>query len=153
MSVESSTEHAALVVQRPASLICTITNTTPQSPQKATQFGFTPSIKDALPTLNPASPTSYKLGYEVCVNKKVWKMQDNGKGILEVPRPQRTVRLQFQVVPCISGTIKLPCLLLHRVMMGKRSCDVEKTALTAAQVYNVSHGQVVSVNTNTSPHC
>lgn len=147
-------DHAGLVLHRPATLICTITNTTPQPPQE-TQFGFTPpSLEEALST--SSSPTSYKLRYEVCINKKVWNIQAHGQGILEVPGPQKTVRLQFQVVPITSGMIELPSLVLYRVDVdignggGKTSngrSGAEKIPLTNAQIYNMSRGKVVTVNT------
>lgn len=154
-----------VVTHRAALLLYTIRNITEQPPPE-TQFGTTPTSDLATPTSDQAIPTSdqatptsteYKLGYEVCVDKKAWSLQDPGagQGVLDVPGPQLASTLQFTIVPSGSGSFPMPRLLLKWVPMNSGGVAKEESAgvgcvLTDAQVYELSRGQLVTVHSSSS---
>lgn len=143
-SVEPAKDQVWIVGQQPAFLHYTIRNITEQPPPE-TQFG-------TMPTSGKTTPTSreYRLGYEVCVDKGAWSLQDptQGQGTLEMPRAQLTSQLLVTVVPSGSGSLPVPRLLLKWVPAD--TAGGEGCVLTDAQVYEVSRGQTVTVHTSSS---
>lgn len=148
-SVEPGREQACVTAHRPATLHYTIKNITAQPPQE-TQFGTTPLSGKTTHPSGDASPTSiaHRLGYEVCVDKKVWSLQEQGQGVVDIPEPQRSVRLAVGVVPSGNGSLPIPVLTLR---WGSAGLAVGGgAALTNAQVYNAYHSQTVNVQSLTA---
>lgn len=138
--------QAWVTVHKPCTLVYSIRNIMDQPPQE-TQFGTTPPSGEATPTR-----MDYKLGYEVCVDKKVWILQEQGRGLLSVPDYQLKTRLGLLVVPNKSGSLPVPHLLLKWVPSPGDSGGVvnEGCVLTNAQVYDLCQGQMVTVHTSSS---
>ena len=140
-NVEPARDQVWVTLHKPAALQYTIYNISPLGPQE-TQFG----------TTSPESPPpsmEYRLGYEVCVDKKVWSLQEVGHGVVDIPAPQQSVRVSVGVVPNGSGIVAVPELILRWVPAEQKS-GTEGCVLTGAQVYNVCHSQTVPVQTSPS---
>lgn len=115
-SVDPVKEQPLVTVHRPALLHFSIFSTAEDRAPQETQFAATSPVDITMHD----TPTSmgYRLGYEVCVDEKVWSFQEQGQGFIEVPGPQLTSHLHFQVVPKVSGPLPLPKLLLSWVPLN-----------------------------------
>lgn len=157
-SVEPARDQASLAVHKPALLLYTIKNIMPHPPQE-TQFGTTPPSSAATTPSDEAPPTNvtYRLGFEVCADKKVWSLKDRGQGAVDIPEPQMSVRVCVGVVPCVSGSFSIPELRLSWSVVQGRGFTAPPMAqnrgyvLTGAQVYNTCYGQTVSIHQNLIP--
>ena len=147
-AVEPAREQACLTAHRPATLLYTIRNITPRAPQE-TQFGTTPPSSAATSPSDETTPTNiaYRLGYEVCADKKAWSLQDQGQGVVDIPEPQQSVQLNVGVVPSGSGSLSIPELTL-RWLAAPPTPQGQGYVLTGAQVYNIYHSLTVSVQQN-----
>ena len=143
-----SKDQAGLLTHHVAILTYYICNTTEPLPQE-TQFGTTPTSTTPI-----SNQSDYKLGYELCVDKKAWSIQELGCDIIEIPGPGKMYTLQLEVTPTKSGSLLVPGLTLSWVPVnsGKKWLSDKSlgTELTNAQVYNSSHGHTVTVNTSSN---
>ncbi len=144
-------DNTSIVAHQPATLVCIITNITMPPPQE-TKFGFTPpSVEDSFKSCT--SVDIQKVGYEVQVDRKAWGIQGSGQGVFEMPASLKKARLQFQVVPTQSGVLQVPTVQLYKMTATDSSIAGEadkKLALTNAQVYDCSRGQLVTVHSDDS---
>ena len=92
-----------------------------------------------------------KLYYCVQVDTSQWTMLDSHEGVVRAPLTGQMVQLVINVSPNVTGLLPLPTLTLCKcpddfnlASLSKVS-DVELVPMTNAQVYNLSHGNVVSV--------
>ena len=91
-----------------------------------------------------------KLYYCVQVDARHWTMLDNHEGVVKVPLTGQ-IQLIISVSPNASGLLPLPTLTLCKcpddftLASPSKVPDVELVPMTNAQVYNLSHGNVVSV--------
>lgn len=138
-TLEPQKDQVWVIVKQPATLQYKVENVTVPPPQE-TRFGNTsPSTETA-----PSEP--FTVGYEVCVDKKVWSLEESseGQGVIDV-QPQEFKMITLNIIPNVSGPLPVPTLQLTWPARGQGSC-----MLTSAQVYNVNHGQVVTVHTSTA---
>lgn len=140
-SVEPQRDQVVVTMNQPAHLLYTITNIT-EPPPKETQLGTTPPTGEVTPTSTSPSGEC-RLGYEVCVDLGVWSLQEEGQGVMNMPAPGQSEELHLHVVPCSSGPLPIPPLLLKWLPEeGVAGC-----VLTPAQVYDVyPRGEVVTVS-------
>ena len=140
-SVQPVRDQVWVVAQRPALLVYEVRNITKQSLPE-TQFGTTPLSAETTPTTKER-----KLGYELCLDKGVWSLQESTqeRGVLATPTVQSVTTLQVAVVPNSSGSVPVP-----RLQLKWAGPDGEGQVLTDAQVYETSRGQTVTVHTSSS---
>ena len=91
-----------------------------------------------------------KLYYCVQADARHWTM-DSHEGVVRAPLTGQTIQLIISVSPNASGLLPLPTLTLCKcpddfnLASPSKVSDVELVPMTNAQVYNLSHGNVVSV--------
>ena len=91
-----------------------------------------------------------KLYYCVQVDARHWTM-DSHEGVVRAPLTGQTIQLVISVSPNASGLLPLPTLTLCKcpddfnLTSPSKVPDVELVPMTNAQVYNLSHGNVVNV--------
>ena len=92
-----------------------------------------------------------KLYYCVQVDARQWTMLDIHEGVVRAPLTGQMVQLVISVSPNATGLLPLPMLTLCKcpdnfnLASPSKVSDVELVPMTNAQVYNLSHGNVVSV--------
>ncbi len=144
--IEPSREHSCLLALLPAYLTFKIHNSSP----KETEFG-TPDNE-----ITPTSLANYKLGYKLCLDKRAWTLYEGHScGVINNPAPQDICELTFQVTPLRSGSLSFPTLTLSSLPLDTpvdkwREDQSLGTALSNAQVYDLSRGMVVAVDTSSA---
>ena len=92
-----------------------------------------------------------KLYYCVQVDVRQWTMLDSHEGVVRAPLTGQMVQLVISVSPYATGLLPLPTLTLCKcpddfnLASPSKVSDVELVPMTNAEVYNLSHGNVVSV--------
>ena len=99
----------------------------------------------------PKQQLPSKLYYCVQVDARQWTMLDSHEGVVRAPLTGQMVQLVISVSPNATGLLPLPTLTLCKcpddfnLASPSKVSDVELVPMTNAQVYNLSHGNVVSV--------
>ena len=92
-----------------------------------------------------------KLYYCVQVDARHWTTLDSHEGVVRAPLPGQMVQVVISASPNASGLLPLPTLILCKcpddfnLASPSKVSDVELVPMTNAQVYNLSHGNIVSV--------
>ena len=100
---------------------------------------------------NRADPTAvtqtdYRLKYEIVADNKIWGFTDPAYGEFDAPPPGKSERIIVQVVPKVMGMVGIPSLTLCKLNSQTDNMNCECVTLTDAQVYDLSKGQIVTVD-------